>query len=292
LDAVDAAHETVFDRWICSSLQKTEARVEAAIEQYRFDLASQAIYEFVWNEYCDWYLELTKPILADGGAPSEVQAATRRTLVGVLKTILRLAHPLMPYITEELWQQVAPKIGLGGETISKAPYPVADPSKEDAQAEADVAWMKSVIVAVRTIRGEMNVSPGRAIPMLLTGGDTADRDRLDRLHSLITTLAKLTEARFIGPDESMPPSSTQLIGTLEVHVPMAGLIDTEAEIQRLTKQVGKLEGDIKGLTGKLNNPGFTDKAPSEVVARERGRLADAERQRDTILSTIESLNAL
>ena len=292
LDAVDAAHETVFDRWIRSSLQKTEARVEAAIEQYRFDLASQAIYEFVWNEYCDWYLELTKPILADGGAPSEVQAATRRTLVGVLETILRLAHPLMPYITEELWQQVAPKIGLGGETISKAPYPVADPSKEDALAEADVAWMKSVIVAVRTIRGEMNVSPGRAIPMLLTGGDTADRDRLDRLHSLITTLAKLTEARFIGPDESMPPSSTQLIGTLEVHVPMAGLIDTEAEIQRLTKQVGKLEGDIKGLTGKLNNPGFTDKAPAEVVARERGRLADAERQRDTILSTIESLNAL
>ena len=292
LDAVDAAHHTVFDRWIRSHLQKTEARVEEAIGQYRLDLASQAIYEFVWNEYCDWYLELTKPILADGGATPDVQAATRRTLVEVLETILRLAHPLMPYITEELWQQVAPRIGRGGDTISKAPYPVADPSKEDALAEADVDWMKAVIVAVRTIRGEMNVSPGRAIPMLLSGGDAADRDRLERLHSLIMTLAKLTEARFIETDAPMPPSSTQLIGTLEVHVPMAGLIDTDAEIQRLTKQIGKLEGEIKGLTGKLNNPGFTDKAPAEVVARERGRLADAERQKSKILSTIENLSAL
>jgi valyl-tRNA synthetase len=287
-----AAHQTVFDRWIRSHLQATEARVAEAIEQYRFDFASQAIYEFVWNEYCDWYLELTKPILADGGATPEVQAATRRTLVGVLETCLRLAHPLMPYITEELWQQVAPLIGKGGETISKAPYPVADPAMFNAEAEADVAWMKAVIVAARTIRGEMNLSPGQAMPMLLRGGEDADRARLDRLHGLIMTLAKLTEARFVETDASMPPSATQLIGSLEVHVPMAGLIDTQAEIQRLTKQINKLEGDIKGLHGKLSNPGFIEKAPAEVVARERGRLADAERQKDTIVSTIERLSTL
>ena len=292
LTDIDPAHLTVFDRWIRSHLQKTEARVEEAIAQYRFDLASQAIYEFVWNEYCDWYLELTKPILAEGGASVETQAATRRTLVGVLETILRLAHPLMPYITEELWQQVAPLIARGGETISKAPYPVADESKIDTDAEADVAWMKSVIVAVRTIRGEMNVSPGKAVPMLLSGGTASDRERLDRQHGLITVLAKLSEARFLTSGEKLPPASTQLIGALEVHVPMAGLIDAAAEIKRLEKQVGKLDGDIKGLSGKLGNPGFTDKAPADVVERERNRLADAHAQREKILSTIESLNSL
>ncbi|NCW75138.1 MAG: valine--tRNA ligase, partial [Gammaproteobacteria bacterium] len=233
LGDLDAAHMTVFDRWIRSSLQATEAKVAQAIESYRLDLASQAIYEFVWNEYCDWYLELTKPILADGGASDETQAATRRTLVGVLETILRLAHPLMPYITEELWQQVAPLIGRSGDTISKAPYPVSDPSKVDAAAEADVDWMKSVIVAVRTIRGEMNLSPAKEIPMMLAGGSSDDRDRLARLESLIVPLAKLSEVQFLSADDPIPASSTQLIGQLEVHVPMAGLIDVEAEVARL-----------------------------------------------------------
>ena len=289
LGDLDAAHMTVFDRWIRSSLQATEAKVAQAIESYRLDLASQAIYEFVWNEYCDWYLELTKPILADGGASAETQAATRRTLVGVLETILRLAHPLMPYITEELWQQVAPLIGRGGDTISKAPYPVSDPSKVDAVAEADVDWMKSVIVAVRTIRGEMNLSPGKEIPMMLAGGSSDDRDRLARLESLIVPLAKLSEVQFLSADDPIPASSTQLIGQLEVHVPMAGLIDVEAEVARLEKQVKKLEGDIKGLSGKLNNPGFTDKAPADVVERERGRLAEAEAQLAKITVTIDEL---
>ena len=289
LGDLDAAHMTVFDRWIRSSLQATEAKVAQAIESYRLDLASQAIYEFVWNEYCDWYLELTKPILADGGASAETQAATRRTLVGVLETILRLAHPLMPYITEELWQQVAPLIGRGGDTISKAPYPVSDPSKVDAVAEADVDWMKSVIVAVRTIRGEMNLSPGKEIPMMLAGGSSDDRDRLARLESLIVPLAKLSEVQFLSADDPIPASSTQLIGQLEVHVPMAGLIDVEAEVARLEKQVKKLEGDIKGLSGKLNNPGFTDKAPADVVERERGRLAEAEAQLGKITVTIDEL---
>ena len=289
LGVLDAAHMTVFDRWIRSSLQATEAKVAQAIESYRLDLASQAIYEFVWNEYCDWYLELTKPILADGGANPETQAATRRTLVGVLETILRLAHPLMPYITEELWQQVAPMIGRGGDTISKAPYPVSDATKVDTVAEADVDWMKSVIVAVRTIRGEMNLSPGKEIPMMLAGGSNDDRDRLARLESLIVPLSKLSEVQFLNADDPIPASSTQLIGQLEVHVPMAELINVDAEIARLEKQVKKLEGDIKGLSGKLNNPGFTDKAPADVVERERGRLAEAEAQLAKIAVTVDEL---
>ena len=278
LSHLDSSHITVFDRWIASSLQATESKVAEAIESYRLDLASQAIYEFVWNEYCDWYLELTKPILAEGGANSETQNATRRTLVSVLETILRLAHPLMPFITEELWQQIAPLIGRKGDTISKAPYPVHDAGKVDTSAEADVDWMKGVIVAVRTIRGEMNLSPARAIPMILAGGTGEDRDRLARLETLIIPLAKLSEVRFLDIGESIPASSTQLIGQLEVHVPMAGLIDVDSEVRRLEKLVRKLEGDIQELKDKLSSPGFIDKAPENVVERERGRLAEAEKQ--------------
>ncbi|HBX26585.1 MAG TPA: valine--tRNA ligase, partial [Gammaproteobacteria bacterium] len=291
LSHLDVSGMTVFDRWIGSSLQATESKVAGAIESYRLDLASQAIYEFVWNEYCDWYLELTKPILAEGGANSETQNATRCTLAGVLETILRLAHPLMPYITEELWQQIAPLIGRGGDTISKAPYPVHDAGKVDTSAEADVDWMKSVIVAVRAIRGEMNLSPARAIPMILTGGTDDDRDRLARLETLIIPLAKLSEVRFIDTGESIPASSTQLIGQLEIRVPMAGLIDVDSEVRRLDKLVRKLESDIQGLRGKLSNPGFIDKAPESVVERERGRLAEAERQLAKISVTVIELKS-
>jgi len=289
LTELDASQMTVFDRWIRSSLQATEEKVAQAVASYRLDLASQAIYEFVWNEYCDWYLELTKPILAEGGASLETQAATRRTLVGVLETILRLAHPFIPYITEELWQQVAPLIGRGGDTVSKAPYPTADASKVDQEAESDVDWMKAVIVAVRTIRGEMNLSPAKEIPMMLAGGSAEDRVRLTRLESLIVPLAKVSDVRFVDEGEALPASSTQLIGKLEVHVPMAGLIDVEAEVARLEKQLKKLDGEIKGLSGKLNNPGFTDKAPAEVVERERGRLQDAQAQFEKIIVTISEL---
>ena len=289
LDDTKPEHLTVFDRWIRSLLQHTEARVAEAIGQYRFDLASQAIYEFVWNEYCDWYLELTKPILFEDGASPEIQAATRRTLVGVLETILRLAHPIMPYITEELWQEIAPRIGRGGETISKAPYPIADDSKIDLEAEADVAWMKQVIVAIRTIRGEMNLSPAKAIPVVFTEGLDADRERLTRLQSLIVQLAKLSDVQVLGAGATVPPSSMQLVGALEVHVPIAGLIDVDAEIARLTKQSQKLAQDIQGLTGKLSNPGFTDKAPAEVVAREESRLLEAKANLEKITVTIEAL---
>jgi valyl-tRNA synthetase len=280
---------TVFDRWIVSLLQKTEAKVAKAIESYRLDIASQVIYEFIWNEYCDWYLELTKPILAEGGASANTQAATRRTLVGVLETILRLAHPLMPFITEELWQKVAPLIDKGDDTISKAPYPLANLNKEDSEAEADVAWTKSVIAAVRTIRGEMNLSPAKSIPMLLSGGSDDDRARMGRLKALIIPLAKLSGVRFLKNTESSPTSSTQLVGSLEVHVPIAGLIDVTTEIVRLEKQLKRLNEDIQGLSQKLSNPGFIDKAPTDVVSRERGRLDEAHTQLIKITAAISEL---
>ena len=284
---LDSPQMTVFDRWIRSSLQTTEKKVVEAIANYRFDIASQAIYEFVWNEYCDWYLELTKPILSEGGASPETQMATRQTLVSVLETILRMAHPLMPYITEELWQQVAPLINRAGNTISKAPYPLYDESKIDHTAVSDVDWLKSVIVAVRTIRGEMNLSPGKAIPLILAGHCEADRERLARLKSLIIPLAKLSEIRFLNSEEIPPPSSTQLVGELQIHVPIAGLIDLNAEVIRLQKQRTKLEGNIRSLSGKLNNPGFTEKAPQDIVDRERSRFDKAKAQMTKINTAIK-----
>ena len=289
LGPLDTAQMTVFDRWIRSCLQATEKRVVEAISSYRFDLASQAIYEFVWYEYCDWYLELTKAILSEGGASPETQAATRRTLVGVLETILRLAHPLMPYITEELWQQVAPLINRGGVTISKEPYPLCDETKIDQRAVSDVDWMKSIIVAIRTIRGEMNLPPGKAIPMILAGCSDADREKLHRLKSLIIPLARLSEINLLNAEDTPPVSSTQLIGELEIHVPMAGLIDRKTEVRRLEKQIKKLESNILGLSGKLNNAGFTDKAPSEVVDRERSRLIEAKAQLTKVNDAIAEL---
>lgn len=291
--ALDAtADRTVFDRWIVSRLQDTEQKIADSFSQFRLDLAAQALYEFVWHHYCDWYLELTKPILADHGATPATQAATRGTLVRVLETILRLAHPMMPFITEALWQQVAPQAGVQGTTISKAPYPIAQPERVDPEATADVEWLQSVIIAVRTIRGELNVSPAKAIPLIIRGGTAEELARVGRLDRLLIPLAKLTTLSQLPEDADAPLSARQLVGTLELMVPMAGLIDVAAEQARVEKVRLKLLSEIESVSRKLGNPGFADKAPPEVVQRERDRLAEAQRQLDQTTAQLEALKAL
>ncbi|MDP5339903.1 MAG: valine--tRNA ligase [Litorivicinaceae bacterium] len=291
--ALDAhAERTVFDRWIVSRLQETEHKIAESFGQYRLDLAAQALYEFVWHHYCDWYLELTKPILAESGASPSTQAATRGTLVRVLETILRLAHPMMPYITEALWQQVAPLAGTQGATISQAPYPIAQPERADPEATADVEWLQSIIIAVRTIRGELNVSPGKAVPLMIRGGSVMDLERLTRLEPLLVPLAKLTAITNLAADTEVPPAASQLIGHLELMVPMAGLIDVAAERVRLEKMRSKYLAEIEGVTRKLGNPGFADKAPPEVVQREQDRLTEARIQLENTMTQLEALTDL
>ncbi|MEP4146421.1 MAG: valine--tRNA ligase [Halioglobus sp.] len=260
------------DRWIVSRLQEIESEVARSVAAYRFDLASQALYEFIWNEYCDWYLELSKPVLWDDNASPEAKRGTRRTLIRVLETWLRLLHPLMPFITEEIWQTVASLAGKSGPTIMLQPYPVADESAMDSAANADIEWLKGVIVGVRNIRGEMNIPPGKELTVLMKNGGDEDKRRLTQNAQFLIKLAKLQDVTWLEATEEAPVAATALVGKLEILVPMAGLIDTEAELARLAKETDKLEKDLKRLQGKLSNSSFVDKAPAAVVEKEREKM--------------------
>ncbi|MEH6469144.1 MAG: valine--tRNA ligase, partial [Porticoccus sp.] len=264
------------DRWIISRLQHTEKAVAEAIGNYRFDLASQAIYEFIWNEYCDWYLELSKPVLWDENASPALQKGTRRTLIRVLETTLRMAHPLIPFITEEIWQQVNTLAGVEGDTIMLQPYPEADQNLIDESATADIEWLKSVIIGIRNIRGEMNISPAKPLPVYLTNGSDEDQTRLNANRQFLAKLAHLETITWLNQGEEAPMSATALVGDMEILVPMAGLIDKDAELARLNKEVEKIQKEYQQVQGKLNNEKFVSKAPEEVVAKERTKMNDLE----------------
>ena len=271
----EAVELSPVDRWIISALQRTEADVTRHLDAFRFDLAAQTLYEFIWDEYCAWYLELVKPVLWDENAPIERQRGTRRTLVRVLEVILRLAHPFMPFITEEIWQRIAPLAGKSGDSIMLQPFPQPDANKQDSAVAADIEWLKGVIVAVRNIRGEMNISPAKAIPVLLRGKNPDDKRRLDENRQFLSSLARLDSLEWFTEGEA-PMSATQLVGEMEVLVPMAGLIDKDAELKRLDKELERLQKEVGRLEGKLGNEKFTAKAPAEVVEKEKEKLSDAQ----------------
>jgi len=264
------------DRWIISALQRTEADVTRHLDAFRFDLAAQTLYEFIWDEYCAWYLELVKPVLWDENAPIERQRGTRRTLVRVLEVILRLAHPFMPFITEEIWQRIKAQAGVSGETLMLQPWPVANESRIDAAAEGDIEWVKQLMLGVRQIRGEMKISMAKRIDIIVANASASDLRRLADFEPLLNKLAKLESVRVLAAGEEAPMSATTLVGEMEVLVPMAGLIDKDAELARLDKEIGRLEGEVQRVGGKLSNQGFVAKAPAEVLDKERAKLAEAE----------------
>lgn len=260
------------DRWIVGRLQDTEADVARNIAAYRFDLASQALYEFIWNEYCDWYLELSKPVLWDDNASVQAKRGTRKTLIRVLETWLRLLHPMMPFITEEIWQNVAPLAGRSGPTIMLQPYPESNPEAMDSAANADIEWLKGVIMGIRTIRSEMNIPPGKALTVLFKNGAGEDKRRLDENAPYLRKLAKLEDINWLEAGEEAPVAATALVGELEILVPMADLINKDDELARLAREVDKLEHDLKRVQGKLGNSAFVDKAPAAVVDKEREKM--------------------
>ncbi|WP_404938654.1 valine--tRNA ligase [Pseudomonas atacamensis] len=272
----EAYELSLADRWIISQLQRTEAEVTRQLDQFRFDLAAQALYEFIWNQYCDWYLELSKPVLWDENAPVERQRGTRRTLVRVLEVALRLAHPFMPFITEEIWQRIAPLAGIQGKTIMLQPWPVANEERIDPAAENDIEWLKELMLGTRNIRGEMNIGPGKPLPIFLKNVSTEDQRRLTENEALLKKLARLESITVLAAGEEAPLSATALVGEMEVLVPMAGLIDKGAELARLDKEILRLQGEVQRVGGKLSNAGFVDKAPAEVIEKERAKLAEAE----------------
>ncbi|HHJ12371.1 MAG TPA: valine--tRNA ligase, partial [Chromatiales bacterium] len=253
------------DRWIVSRLQQVSAEVREHIEQYRFDLMAKALHEFTWHEYCDWYLELSKAVLYDEAAGEAEKRAARHTLVQVLEALLRLLHPVIPFLTEEIWQEVAPLAGVRGETIMLQPYPECDENRIDREAIAEIAWVRDFITGVRRIRSEMDIPPGRALPVLLQNWNDSDRRRYDDNARFIDGLARIESLRWLAPDEEAPESATALVGEMKILIPMSGLIDKAAELARLDKEIGRLEKSLEGLEKRLANENFTSRAPAEVV---------------------------
>ena len=280
------------DRWIISRLQHAESEVRRHMDQYRFDMAAQALYEFIWNEYCDWYLELSKPVLWDDNSSEEAKRGTLGTLVRVLEATLRLAHPIMPFITESIWQQVKELAGKSGDTIMLAAYPEPQDALVDAEAEADIAWLQNVITAVRNVRAEKNIPPSKELELLFKNGDDEDFRRAEENQTFLMKLAKLEKLTWLNEGDEEPMSVTQLVGDMEILIPMAGFIDKDAEVERLVKSVEKLEKEIERVNNKLGNPGFTDKAPAAVIEKEKEKAAGFTRDIAKLKEQIEKIKAL
>jgi valyl-tRNA synthetase len=262
------------DRWIISKLQTTEQAVTTAIEAYRFDHAAQEIYAFIWNNYCDWYLELSKPVLNNDNASDAAKRGTRRTLVRVLETVLRLAHPFMPFITEEIWQTVSPLAGKTGNSIMSQAYPIADLSKVDEIAVADMEWMMEFITGIRSIRSQMNIPPKKQLPVLLKDSREIDQNRLSANSDFLSRLANLDSIALL--EGNAPAAATALVGKMEILIPLEGLIDKQAELNRLEKEITQLDKVIKQSSGKLNNENYVAKAPADGVQKERDKLTEME----------------
>ncbi len=284
--AASAAPATEAERWILTRLRATLAEVEAHFTTYRFDLLAQALYEFVWNDYCDWFLELAKPALNGGDAAAA--ASTRRTLLVVLDAVLRALHPIMPFITEELFHEVAAvtvrsslsaKNGPASmpdssmeQSVSVQPYPRAADYAADDAATAEIEWLKAVLTQVRRIRSEMNIAPRKEIPLLYTGGGAADRARTAKFGAQIAFLARAESQRWLDAGETEPAAAAAIVGEMKLLIPLVGLIDLGAERARLEKEIARLDGEIAKSSTKLGN--FGEKTPATVVEQEKQRLAD------------------
>lgn len=269
------------DRWIIGLFNQTVKTFDDHMATYRFDLAANTLYEFTWNQFCDWYLELTKPVMQHG---SEAQMrGTRHTLVTVLEKMQRLMHPIMPYITETIWQRVKPLAGVTGDTLMLAEFPSYQAELVDNDAMADLEWVKQVIVAVRNIRAELNIAPSKPLNALVRGVSYQDRIRLEANQAFFASLAKLETITILVEGETAPMSTTQFIGNMELLIPMAGLIDVAAEMARIDKLLEKLAQEIARIEGKLSNEGFVAKAPAAVIDKERAKMTDLSRD-------IEKLN--
>ncbi|MDH3280716.1 MAG: valine--tRNA ligase, partial [Gammaproteobacteria bacterium] len=263
------------DRWIVARLEQVQAQVRSAIREYRFDHMAQVLYGFVWDEYCSWYLELSKVVLVDNSAPTNELRGTRHTLVRVLEAILRLLHPLMPFITEAVWREVAPLAGKTGATLMLEPYPTTpDNAQIDHAAVTEMDWVQAVITGVRNIRGENNIQPNKELPVILQDTSKTDRQYLRRNHEYLVKFGRLANVNVDG--EPVAQAATALVGRMKVLVPMGAFIDKSKEVDRLSRDRAKVEQDRDRVLSKLNNPSFVDKAPPAIVARQRERLVELE----------------
>ncbi|CFQ39539.1 valine--tRNA ligase [Yersinia bercovieri] len=278
------------DRWILAEFNQTIKAYREAMDTYRFDLAAGILYEFTWNQFCDWYLELTKPVM-NSGSEAELRG-TRHTLIEVLEALLRLAHPIIPYITETIWQRVKSLKGITADTIMLQPFPEYDASQVDEKALSDLEWIKQTIIAVRNIRAEMNIAPGKPLDVMLRGASAEAQRRVLENQSFIQSLARLSSLTLLADGDKGPVSVTKLVEGAEVLIPMAGLIDKATELDRLAKEVAKLEAEIERIEGKLSNEGFVARAPEAVVAKERERMAACAEAKQKLIEQQATIAAL
>ena len=269
------------DRWILAEFNETVKAYRGALDSYRFDIAANILYEFTWNQFCDWYLELAKPVM-NGGTEAQLRG-TRNTLVTVLEALLRLAHPIIPFITETIWQQVKVLKNISDDTIMLQPMPEFDAARVDEVAMADTEWLKQAIVAVRNIRNEMNISPSKPLDVLLRGASDEAARRVKENHNFLKTLARLETLELLSAGDKGPVSVTKLVDGAELLIPMADLVDKAAELDRLTREVGKIDAEMEKIAAKLGNEGFVARAPEAVVAKERERLADFEQAKAKLI---------
>jgi valyl-tRNA synthetase len=274
--AADAklAPKSEAEKWILTQLERTLAEVEMQMPMYRFDLLAQSMYEFTWNIYCDWFLEFAKPAL--NGDDTSLADSTRHTLLFVLEALLRALHPIIPFVTEEIWQSVSPLLGKSAGSISTQKYPLAADFAEfaDVQADASVEWLRQVLTQIRRIRSEMNIAPGKTIPILYANGNSLHRALSRKFEAQIAFLARAESQRWLDEKETEPASAAAIVGEMRILIPLAGLIDLGAEKTRLTKEIKRIEGEIAKCNGKLSNANFVANAPQDVVAQEKQRLAD------------------
>ena len=280
------------DRWIRARIDQTTRQMHKHFATYRLDLAVQAVYDFTWHEFCDWYLELSKPVLQSDEYSEAMQRGTRRTLIDALETILRLLHPLMPFITEEIWEQVAERIGLDGATIMLRPYPEADDDAADEAAVADIEWVQQFILGIRQIRGEMDISPGKTLPVLLQHAGDADQRRAVEQTQLLQRVGRVESISILDDGEQPPAAATALLGDMRLLVPMKGLIDVDAERTRLDKQMEKVCAELSKAKGKLGNEKFVNNAPAAVVTQERERVAEFEKTISQLTEQLQKLDEL
>ncbi len=283
---------SVVDKWMLSKTHELIKDTEFALETYRFDIFAGAIYEFAWHEYCDWYLELAKPLLWDETATDALRQGTQRTLLEVLETLLRIAHPVIPFITETLWQQVAPRLGLEHDTIMLQSYPNQSDYPQDSKAEDQVEWLKRVVNAVRNIRGEANIKPSQEVPLILQGGTEQDRLRADESATMLKRLVNVSDLSWLDATTEAPPNALALVGELRIMVPLAGLIDIAAEQTRLNKELEKAKQDLNRIQGKLANESFVSKAPAAVVNKERSKATNLQGRITALTDQMAKLDEL
>ncbi|MBU0744489.1 MAG: valine--tRNA ligase [Gammaproteobacteria bacterium] len=270
----EPAEYSLADRWIQSEIQNTLSIITTEFKNYRFDLVTQAIYEFTWYQFCDWYLELVKPILNSDQFSPALKQGTRKTLIATLESLLRIIHPFMPFITEELWQDVASKMQIKEPTIMLQKYPEFDATKIDNDAFSEIEWIKKNILAIRNIRGEMNISPNKLLPLLLNKGTENDRRRINQYQDYLKTPAKLESITWAN-DEKIPLSASTLVDEMELHLVFNDSFDLGAEIARMNKEINKLRDDIDKLEVKLSNTNYTARAPKEVIEKDQIKLTES-----------------